>query len=368
MIRRLLFLSITAGISLCFLSCHTHERQSKFLITEPIVFSPKEASSIETLPEERDYNEIFARANEHFDAGDINTAERYYHEILAHNPTYPHTPFCYYNLGLIALKRRDYEQAQSHFKAAYLMLTAVTDKADALYLRIHSLARLARWQEIVDVTDMGLSNDFSLLSSTHQSFREILLQYAEAKAMLGFLEDARRIVQHIVFEIRREHPPQETFFIPELAMAYFVMGRTFVSEFRATPFEGTFEKLVTKCTLIQEAQRWFLETIRVGIIYWTNAAAYELATLYRNFFDEMNNYPIPPELNDEERFVYVCELWEKTAGLLRKARRTLKRSIESAKQINEYNEFIEESLRLLVEINAAYAAKETNCRTQRVVP
>ncbi len=355
------FLSIAAFFLAC--ACAATAEQRRILITEPIVITPRGAPEREIPPAERDYHRLFEQANDAFDAGDLDTAARIYHDILAHNPAYANVPYCYYNLGLIAFKRRNYEEAEGHFKAAYLLLGDTQDKSDALLLRSHCLARLERWQEIPDIIDEALSGDLAAISLDAPVAREILLRRAEAIALLGRPDEARTSVQRILFGIRREHPRGETFFIPEFAMANFIMGRTFVAEFAALPFEATLDRLTEKCRLIQNAQQWFLETIRVGVIYWTNAAAYELASLYRTLFDEMNRHPVPSELiTEEERTIYRCELWEKTAGLLRKARRTLTGSIESAKRIHEHNEFIEESLRLLVEVNAAYAEKESLCR------
>ncbi len=354
-------LSIAAFFLVCACAAATGPR--RILITDPIVITPRSAPEREIPPAERDYQLLFEQANDAFDAGDLDTAARLYHDILTHNPAYANAPYCYYNLGLIAFKRRDYEEAEKHFKGAYFLLSDPQDKSDALLLRAHCLARLARWREIPDIIDEALSEDLATISLDTPAAREILLRRAEAIAVLGRPDEARTSVQRILFGIRREHPRDETFFIPEFAMANFVMGRTFVAEFSLLPFEGTLERLTEKCRLIQSAQQWFLETIRVGVIYWTNAAAYELASLYRALFDEMNSYPVPAELStEEEQAIYRCELWGKTAGLLRKARRTLTGSIESAKRIHEHNEFIEESLRLLVEVNAAYAEKDALCR------
>ncbi len=353
-------------IALCLLlaACVTPGRQVDYLITEPIVITPKVLPAKESPPEERDFDELFALANDHFDDGDYDTAARYFHDILTYNPVYQNTPFCYYNLGLIAIKKNDYETAQSNFKAAYLTLGKGSDKIDALNLYLHSLGRLGRWEELLDIADNALKADLTGDQIPAEPLREILLRRAEATALTGKPEEARKTAQYVIFEIRRERTPDNLLFIPELAMAYFVMGRSAVAEFGSFPFENNRDILLRKCTIIQEAQRWFLKTIQTGIIYWTNASAYELAALYRALFDEMAKYPLPSELTEEEKPVYECELWGKTVGLLKKARKTLTGSIESAKRIHEHNEFIDDSLRLLVEINAAYETKDNYCRSR----
>ncbi len=359
------------AISLCILacSCAATAEQHHILITEPIVITPRNAPDRDIPPAEWDYHLLFQQANELFDDGDLDTAARLYHDILTHNPAYHNAPYCYYNLGLIAVKQRNYEEAERHLKASYLLLKNTADKSDALLLRAHCLAKLERWNEVADIIDEALSSDLAAISLNTPTAREILLRRAEANAMLGNPEEARITIQRILFDVRRERSREEILFVPEFAMANFMMGRTFVAEFSLLPFEATIERLVAKCRLIQKAQEWFLQTIRVGVIYWTNAAAYELATLYRALFEEMNGYPIPDELStEEERQAYRCELWNKTDGLLRKARRTLTGSIESAKRIHEDNEFIEESLRLLIEVNARYAEKEHICDSGRTTP
>ncbi len=356
--------------TLCLLlaaACATHGRQVDYLITEPVIIVPKTLPAKPSPPEERDFDELFRLANEHFDDGDYDRAEQYYRDILTYNPVYLFTPFCYYNLGLIALKKKDFDTAQRNFKAAYLTTGRTEDKLDALNLYLHALGRLGRWEELLDVADSALKSDLTGDRIPAEPLREILLRRAEATAMTGKPAEARTTAQYVIYEIRRERSPDDLLFIPELAMAYFVMGRSAVAEFGSFPFDNNGDVLLRKCTLIQEAQRWFLKTIQNGIIYWTNASAYELAALYRALFDEMAQYPVPAELTEEERPVYECELWGKTAGLLKKARRTLTGSIESARRIHERNEFIDGSLKLLVEINASYETKENFCRSRGLI-
>ncbi len=352
------------ALSLLVAACATTGRQVDYLITEPLLITPKTLPAKGSPPEECDFDELFAQANDLFDDGDYEQAERDYHDILTYNPVYIFTPFCYYNLGLIALKRDRPDAAVANFKAAYLTLGKGDDKIDALNFYLHSLGKLGRWQELIDVAGDALKNDLAGDQIPAEPLREILLRRAEATAMTGKPAEARTTAQYVIYEIRRERTPDDLLFIPELAMAYFVMGRSAVAEFGSFPFENNEDILLRKCTIIQEAQRWFLKTIQSGIIYWTNASAYELAALYRALFDEMAKYPIPAELTEEERPVYECELWGKTAGLLKKARKTLTGSIQSAQRIHEKNEFIDGSLKLLVEINASYETKENYCRSR----
>lgn len=356
---RIIFLII---LSFFAISCATQPKQYKFVYDEPIIITPKKPDKTGKLqPAEVDFNQLFDDANTLFDNGEFSGAEKLYADILKYNPAYYNSPYCYYNLGLIYLQKRDNANAEYNFKSAYLTLSKVQDKVDALNLYLQVLRKGEKWKEITDIVDDALANSFRGAVLAQQVLDEFFLRKAEAQVMAGALEEGRKTVNLIIYEMKKGKERSDLLYEPVLSMAYFVMGRSFVYEFSKALFENNQDSLLKKCTLILEAQKWFVLSIQTGVIYWTNASALETASLYHSLYSEMELFPIPAELNADEKAVYQCELWAKISGLLKKARKTLEKNIQTAKKISEQNEFIEKSYEMLIDINNTYDAKETFC-------
>lgn len=305
---------------------------------------------------------LFEKANRLFDQKRLEEAVGSYAELLETSPESEFVPFSSYNLGLIAIKQSDWRAAEKNFRDAYSTLKKPQDKTDALLNWLEAARNVGLWEKISE-TGSRLISEFSSNSFLSESDkREISLRYAESLIMTGQIEEGRRLADFWRLTILKENPRHEAVYIPELALAYFVLGRSFVKEFSDLKLDETTETLEEKCRRIVEAQAKFLKAINVGVIFWTNASAFEAAKLYTDLYTEMNSHPVPDDLTDEEKSVYECELWKKISNLLKKSRRTLIKSVDAAKKINEENEYIEMSLKMVSEIDSIYEEKENICK------
>ena len=328
-----------------------------------LLVTPKsvEVFEVKNDKEVKDLDKLFAEANRLFDENRLEEAEKIYTEITESDPEYKLVPFCRYNSGLIDIKLKNWESAEKNFEAAYAAMQKPADKRDSLLNWFEAARNTGSWEKISE-TGGRLIAEFpsnSFLSESDK--REISLRYAESLIMTGNIEEGRRLADYWRLTILKENPRHEAVYIPELALAYFVLGRSFVKEFSDLKLDETTETLEEKCRRIVEAQAKFLKAINVGVIFWTNASAFEAAKLYTDLYAEMNSHPVPDDLTDEEKPVYECELWKKISILLKKSRKTLMKSIEAAKKIGEENEYIDKSLEMIQEIDSIYEEKENIC-------
>lgn len=329
-----------------------------------ILITPKniEVFEVGNDKETKDFDKLFAEANRLFDENQLEEAKKIYTEITDADPEYKLAPFCRYNSGLIDIKLKNWESAEKNFGAAYTSMEKAADRRDALLNWFEAARNVGLWEKISE-TGSRLISEFSSNSFLSESDkREISLRYAESLIMTGQIEEGRRLADFWRLTILKENPRHEAVYIPELALAYFVLGRSFVKEFSDLKLDETTETLEEKCRRIVEAQAKFLKAINVGVIFWTNASAFEAAKLYTDLYAEMNSHPVPDNLTDEEKQVYECELWKKISVLLKKSRKTLMKSIEAAKKIGEENEYIGKSLEMIQEIDRIYEEKENTCR------
>ncbi|HSA32829.1 MAG TPA: tetratricopeptide repeat protein [bacterium] len=308
-----------------------------------------------------DHDAIFAMANKFFDLNRYEDSRKLYDRIIQKSPDHPMAPFCYYNLGLINMKTLNWPASSAHFQTAYRTLAKKEDKKDALVLYLEALKKAASWETLLSEANTALNENPYQLDFGDEATQEISLRSAEAMVMMGKLEEGRRLAEYWITEIRRGLSREEQMFVPNLALAFYVLGKSQVYEFGSFKLTDAMETLVRKCQKIIDAQNQFLKAINVGVIFWTNAAAFEIAKLYMDLYTEMDAQPVPQELSDEEKHVYECEVWNKIANLLKKSRKTLTKSIDAAKRINEDNEYTAMSFSMVADIDRIYDAKESGC-------
>ena len=328
-----------------------------------LLVTPKSVEVFEVKKEEtKDLDKLFAEANRLFDENQLEEAKKIYTGIIEADPDYKLAPFCRYNSGLIDIKLKNWESAETNFEAAYEAMQKPADKRDSLLNWFEAARNVGFWEKISETGNKLIAGFQSNSFLSESDKREISLRYAEALIMTGNIGEGRRLADYWRLTILKENPRHEAVYIPELALAYFVLGKSFVKEFNDLKLDETTETLEEKCKKIVEAQAKFLKAINVGVIFWTNASAFEAAKLYTDLYAEMNSHPVPDDLTDEEKSVYECELWKKISVLLKKSRKTLVKSIEAAKKIGEENEYIDKSLEMIKEIDDIYEEKENTCK------
>jgi len=331
--------------------------------TKMLYVTPKSIELIDKVElEQKDLSQIFEMANKFFDLRRYEEAERHYRNILERNPEHPSAAYCYYNLGLIYMRITRWDDAETHFLQAYNSFDKEQDKKDALFNYMESLKKAEKWASLLYESEKLINNNPFKLNFHEEAKQEISLRYAESLIMTGKVEDGRKLAEYWIFEITKKLPRYEAIYIPELSLAYYVLGRSFVHEFNMLKLDNTVERLEEKCKKIIDAQTQFIKAINVGVIFWTNASAFEVAKLYMDLYAEMDAHPIPNDLTEEEKKVYKCELWKKISNLLKKSRKTLVGSMSAAKSINEENEYTDKSFKMIAEIDTVYAQKESECK------
>ncbi len=309
---------------------------------------------------EESVSNLFSKASSYFDEKKFDSAEILYENLIKCFPDSEKVPYSYFNLGLISFEKKEYLSAVDSFKKSWYLFDSVADKSDAVLLLLDSYRFLSDWKSIVADSNNFLEtlNERDVEESVE---RELILRRSEAEIELGNIFDGVLYAKNIISIVKKENLKGETLYVPELAYGYYILGRSILKEFDKVVFKNDIDTLTKKCTLLLDAQNYFLMSIRTGIVYWSNASAYSVASLYLSLFDDMDKYPYPKELSPDEQSVYRCELWNKTAVLLRKARKKLELNLAIADKDDNHNDYIDKSMKTLFEINAYYSQKEFEC-------
>ncbi len=308
-----------------------------------------------------DYKKEFARANNLFDTGLQSKGEEIYERIVKEKKDFSKIGEVYFNLGLIKSRKFKWKEASKQFKKAYKSFDKKDDIADAALMSLESMRKAELWEELENSAEEIMSEDRERLFLSSGQKKEVEIRYVEAIIAKGEVEKGRRRLEHVIYEIRKETGNIPPVYDPLYSMANFVMGRSYSMEFQKYELKESRESLREKCRLLLDAQKHYLRTIRSGIMYWSNAAAWEAGELYYILFRDMKNHPVPEELSEEEKEIYICELWERISVLLKKSRRILKRSISIADNMSIANEYTEKSYSRIVEINRLYNEQEKKC-------
>ena len=166
---------------------------------------------------------------------------------------------------------------------------------------LHALPRIVptRYERFEALARRGLAQyNMKDRPAAERTFREVLSLYKE-----------RQEIERI----------DADFFV---AMAQYYIGELAHEEFRVAPVRMPEKQmrrdLEEKARLLLAAQARYVDVARIKNVAWATAAGYQMARLYREFYDSILAAPAP-SMTDEERRIYFEELKKYIEPLLLKA-------------------------------------------------
>ena len=339
------------------------DKKKKSIVFPEIYFYPDKDLAIREMNEEmkKEPDFFFKMANSYFDSRRYDEAEKIYAKIVKNYfQVYDVFPSLF-NLGLISIKKQAWEQAAKYLSTALTIVKKPEDRKDTYFLLLDVLRQIEKWEELLERGREMLSSPHLSSYLTESEKYEVALRKAEALIKKGDYEEGKKLINYVLFNVKSGKSRTDLLYDPEYARANFILGVLESDKFFKMELKNTEESLLEKCKIIVEAQKYYVRSIRAGIVYWTNASIFETSRLYTTLYQEMVSFKIPDDLSGEEVEVYRCELWKKVSGLLTKSRRILKKSLKVAENIKEDNEYLSKSIQLLVEIENIYQTKEKSC-------
>ena len=98
-----------------------------------------------------------------------------------------------------------------------------------------------------------------------------------------------------------------------------------------------------KASLLLQAQRAYIETIKYGNPAWASAAGFQVGSLYEQLYDAFMHAPIPAELRGEAREVYQEEVHKKIRVLLEKSMRWQRENLLMIERLGVNTDWAEKS-------------------------
>ena len=272
-----------------------------------------------------------ARHVEAYDAGSLFqeasaalSAERFegalegYDRLIREFPASTYAVASLYNAGLAAEGLKNYAGAAARYRTLVDTHGDTKDALDALFRLGACLAEIENWPASAEAFGQLLGHaEISTFDRIEGLARRGLAQYNMKDRAAS--ERTFREAMTLYRERQEVERLDADFFV---AMSQYYLGELAHDEFRAVPVrlpERQMKRdLEDKARLLLVAQGRYVDVARIKNVAWATAAGYQMARLYREFYDQVMAAPAPT-MTTEERQVYFEELKKYLEPLLLKA-------------------------------------------------
>ena len=290
-----------------------------------------------------DAPELFERAGVALSDKRFDAAAKLYAKLLKGFPDSAYARPSLYNLGLAQIGSKNWAEAIDAFKGLIDKYPTHADAKDASFQLGACYAEQANWPASAEVFARIL--DRSDLSADDRI--EALGRRGFAQFNLGDLDTAEKTFRAVLSyrqKIENEERLATDFY---LAFSQYHLAQISHRRFQAVELrlpEAQMDKdLDQKASLLLQAQRAYIETIKYGNPAWASAAGFQVGSLYEELYDAFMRAPVPAELRGEAREVYQEELHKKIRVLIEKSMRWQRENLLMIERLGVNTDWAEKS-------------------------
>jgi tetratricopeptide (TPR) repeat protein len=331
-------------------ACATHGQPPPANPGTPTVHYEMEPMAIEAKRgeggvqiESFDAEELFEQAGSALSQKRFDDATRLYDKMLASFPDSPYARPAMYNRGLALVGKKDWNGAVEAFKAMAEKYQTHPDAKDALFQLGACYAELTNWpasgQVFVRILERpDLTADDRIEAMARRGFAQFNLNDLDAaeKTFRGVFAYKQRI--------ESDERLATDFY---LAFSQYHLAQITHKRFQAValrlPESQMDRDLDLKASLLLQAQKGYIETIKFGNPGWASAAGFQVGSLYEELYDSFMNAPVPKELKGEAREVYLTELHKKIRILLEKSMKWQRENLLMIERLGVNTDWAEKS-------------------------
>ncbi len=303
---------------------------------DPITFERNRAGEIEVV----DPAALFEKAKAAFEANQYADAARSFDRLIAAPDTRYLDPSLY-NAGLCYEGLSDWPAAADRYRKLIARATAPAgDLLDAQFRLGAVLVAQKSWPPAAAVYAQILTRADLPLPDRFEALARRGLAQLEANDLPGAEKTLAQPLE--LFKKNQAIERLDTFFV---AMSAFYLAEVSHEQYRRQPLRlAELDKDVeAKATLLLAAEARYLDAMKIKEPEWATAAGSQIASLYREFHDDLLAAPIPPELDAEARQVYADEVKQQLLSLLRRALSVHEKTVLLAERIGVSNEWVKRS-------------------------
>jgi len=290
-----------------------------------------------------DAPELFEQAGGALSDKRFDAAAKLYAKLLKAFPDSTYARPSLYNMGLAHIGSKNWAEAIDAFKGLIDKYPTHADAKDASFQLGACYAEQANWPASGEVFARILER--SDLSADDRI--EALGRRGFAQFNLGDLDTAEKTFRAVLSyrqKIENEERLATDFY---LAFSQYHLAQISHRRFQAVELrlpEAQMDKdLDQKASLLLQAQRGYIETIKYGNPAWASAAGFQVGSLYEELYDAFMRAPMPPEIRGEAREVYQEELHKKIRVLLEKSMRWQRENLLMIERLGVNTDWAEKS-------------------------
>jgi tetratricopeptide (TPR) repeat protein len=285
---------------------------------EPIqIEATKGAAGVQI--ESYDAEELFEQAGAALSTNRYDEAVRLYDKLLARFAESPYARAAMYNRGLALRDRKDWPAAVQAFKAMVEKYPAHADAKDGFFQLGACYAELSNWPASGEVFVRLLERQ----DLTADDRVEAMARRGFAQFSLGDLDAAEKTFRGTLAYKQRIETEERLATDFYLAFSQYHLGEIDHQRFRGVtlrlPDTLMDRALDQKASLLLQAQRAYIDTIKYGNPAWASAAGFQVGSLYEELYESFMQAPTPANLEADARQVYREELHKKIRVLLEKS-------------------------------------------------
>ena len=290
-----------------------------------------------------DAEDLFEQAGAALSDKRFDDAVRLYDKLLASFPDSPYARPGLYNRGLAYRDKKDWNAAVESFKALAEKYATHADAKDAMFQLGACYAELTNWPSSGEVFVRLLERQ----DLTADDRIEAIARRGFAQFNLADLEAAEKTFRSALAFKQKIEGVERLGTDFYLAFSQYHLGQINHQRFRSVVLrlpEARMESdLEQKASLLLQAQRAYIDTIKYGNPAWASAAGFQVGSLYEELYDAFMNAPVPSNLNGEARTVYVDELHKKIRILLEKSLRWYRENLLMVERLGVNTDWAEKS-------------------------
>jgi TolA-binding protein len=309
---------------------------------EPIAIEAKRGRSGVEI-DSFDAQELFEQAGAALSEKRYDDSIRLYGKLIA---SFPDSPFArpgMYNRGLAFRDKKDWNGAIEAFRGLIDKYGSHADAKDGMFQLGACYAEQANWPASAEVFVRLL--DRADLNADDRI--EAMARRGFAQFNLGDLDTAEKTFRSVFAYKHRIETEERLATDFYLAFSQYHLGQISHLRFRAValrlPESQMDRDLDQKASLLLQAQRAYIDTIRFGNPGWASAAGFQVGSLYEELYDSFMNAPVPPELKGEAREVYLAELHKKIRVLLEKSVKWYRENLLMVERLGVNTDWAEKS-------------------------
>lgn len=281
---------------------------------------------------------LFQEASKDYEEGRNEAAIRKFREVADYFSDSKYAPHALFNLGLAAMRTERWQEANDAFADAEKGLKG-KDIWDARFQQMLCLEELKAWKPLLALSRRFLKKaKLTVTQRVETRVREGMALYH-----LGQLARAERKLEAGLSDYRENNAIPSLQRNQYVSQAQYLIGEMYRGLFDHIRFQLPVEKmkrdLTDKSAFFLKAQRSYLRCVRFSHPNWSVAAGFQLGKLYEDFYDDMMEAEIPPDLDDDDKTVYFNELKAHIKPLVVRSIEIYERNIAMSDRLGQTGEW-----------------------------